>query len=108
MIGAFTSNYEVIELLCSIDIEQTAFSFHAHQIPENVEIGAGDTIIVHDAPTGIAFGESYTGERRATLYRAGPWGRIWTQITSMLDLGELYEVGFNPVADAAKFSSPKG
>jgi hypothetical protein len=108
MIGAFTSNYEVIELLCSIDIEQTPFSFHAHQLPENVIIGPGDTIIVHDAPSGVEFGETYTGERRATLYRASPWQKFWTQITSMLDLGELYEVGFNPVADAAKFSNLKG
>lgn len=108
MIGAFTSHYEVIELLCSIDIEHTASSFHAHQIPENIEINAGDTIIVHDALAGIGFGEHYIGERRATLYRASTWGRIWTQITSMLDLGELYEVGFNPVAEAAKYSNLKG
>jgi hypothetical protein len=108
MIGAFTSHYEVIELLCSIDIEQTALSFHAHQIPENIEVKAGDTIIVHDALAEIEFGAAYTGERRATLYRASPWARLWTQITSMLDIGELYEVGFNPVADAAKYSAPKG
>lgn len=108
MIGAFTSNYEVIELLCSIDIEQTPFSFHAHQIPENVEVGPGDMIIVHNAVSDIGFGETYTGERRATLYRASTWQRIWTQISSILDIGELYEVGFNPVADAAKFSTLKG
>ncbi|HQT64848.1 MAG: hypothetical protein B7Z75_08250 [Acidocella sp. 20-57-95] len=99
--------YRQIELLCSIDIEQTPYSLHAHAIPENVEIGPGDTIIVHDAPTNIAFGETYTGERRATLYRASTAQRIWTQFTSMFDIGELYEVGFNPVAEAACFSSLK-
>lgn len=108
MIGAFTAHYEVIELLCSIDIEQTATSFHAHQIPENIEINAGDTVIVHDAMADIGFGETYTGERRATLYRAGPWARMWTHITSILDIGELYEVGFNPVAEAAQYSNLKG
>ncbi|HQT38139.1 MAG TPA: hypothetical protein PK231_01855 [Acidocella sp.] len=102
-----SSPYQIIDVLCSIDIEQTPYSLHAHAIPENIEIGPGDTIIVHDAPTNIAFGECYTGERRATLYRASALQRLWTEFTSIFDIGELYEVGFNPVAEAACFSSLK-
>jgi hypothetical protein len=89
-----------IELTCAIDIEQTAESFHAHAIPDGVEINPGDMILVHDAPSDIGFGESYTGERRATLMRANPLVRLWTELTSIFEITELYEVGFQPIADA--------
>jgi hypothetical protein len=89
-----------IELLCSIDIEQTPESFHAHAIPEDIEIGPGDQIIVHDAPTTIGFGEKYTGTRKATLIRATALQRLWTEFRSIFEVSELYEVGFQPIADA--------
>ena len=41
-----SAKYREIELLCSIDIEQTPESFHAHAIPEDIEICPGDQIIV--------------------------------------------------------------
>ncbi|HQT66914.1 MAG TPA: hypothetical protein PLI12_08300 [Acetobacteraceae bacterium] len=83
-----------IELLCSIDIEQTVESFHAHAIPEDVEIGPGDVVMVHDAPSVIGFGEKLTGQRHATLTRAGFFDRIWTEFSSIFEIAELYEVGF--------------
>jgi hypothetical protein len=95
-----SAKYREIELLCSIDIEQTPESFHAHAIPENVEIGPGDQIIVHDAPSTIGFGEKYTGTRKATLIRATALQRLWTEFSSIFEVGELFEVGFQPIADA--------
>ncbi len=89
-----------IEVLCSIDIEQTAESFHAHAIPEGVEIGPGDVVTVHGAPVNVAFGEHYVGERRATLVRANVFVRLWTQFSSIFEIGELYEVGFSPASEA--------
>jgi hypothetical protein len=89
-----------IELICAIDIEQTWESFHAHAIPEGVEIGAGDTILVHDAPTDIGFGERYVGARRATLRRANILQRLWTEFSSIFEIMELYEVGFQPISEA--------
>jgi len=85
---------------CSIDIEQTAESFHAHAIPEDVEIGPGDTVQVHGVPYEIAFGEMFSGECRATLVRANVFQRAWTVFTSIFEIGELYEVGFSPASDA--------
>jgi hypothetical protein len=90
-----------VELLCTLDIEQTAESFHAHAIPEDVEIGPGDTILVHDAPS-IGFGEVYAGERRATLTRATALDRLWTKFRSVFEITELFEVGFQPITDAKK------
>jgi len=89
-----------IELLCSIDIEQTAESFHAHAIPEGVEIAPGDVVTVHDAPVDVAFGQHYVGERRATLVRANLFQRLWTQFSSIFEIGELFEVGFSPACEA--------
>ncbi len=86
----------IVELICLLDIEQTPESFHAHAIPEGAEPGPGDVITVHDAPTGIGFGERYTGQRRATLQRASRARRFWTEISSVFALTELYEVGFCP------------
>jgi hypothetical protein len=89
-----------IELLCSIDIEQTQESFHAHAIPEGVEIRPGDIVTVHDAPENIEFGGHYIGERRGTLIRANALVRLWTQFSSIFEIGELYEVGFLPASEA--------
>ncbi|CAG4911813.1 unnamed protein product [Acidocella sp. C78] len=75
-----------IELLCSIDIEQTPESLHAHAIPEDVEIRPGDVVIVHDMPTAIGFGTRLTCARRATLRRAGPIERWWVEFRSILEI----------------------
>ncbi len=90
---------EHIPLRCSIDIEQTAASFHAHAIPENVEIHAGDVVMVLDAPYEILFGEHVICERLGVLIRAGLLTRLWTRISSLAEISELYEVGFQPLAD---------
>ena len=86
----------IVELICLLDLEQTPESLHAHAIPEGAEPGPGDVITVHDAPAGIGFGERYTGQRRATLRRAGRARRLWTKLSSIFELAELYEVGFCP------------
>ena len=80
---------------CTIDIEQTPESLHAHAIPEGVAIRAGDTVVVHDMPGRIGFGERIAFEGRATVTRAGPLGRAWAQLGGLLELTELYEVGFD-------------
>jgi hypothetical protein len=90
-----------IHLTCDIDIEQTVESFHAHAIPNGVEIYPGDVILVHDAPAAIGFGERYTGTRKATLFRANPLIRFLTQLSAIFEITELYEVGFQP-------ATPKG
>lgn len=83
-----------LDLVCSVDFENTAESLHAHAIPENVEIRPGDVVTLHDAPDFVPFGERLTCERRATLFRAGPLTRFWTELRSIFEIAELYEVGF--------------
>ncbi len=84
-----------VEVPCTVDIEQSFDSLHAYVELEGVEVGPGDEVLVHDAPTEVGYGERVVCERRATVVRAGPLGRLWAKITGLLELTELYEVGFS-------------
>src|SRR3954447_13350091 len=93
---AWLTGGRTIEVPCVVDIEQTADSLHAHAIPEGIALRPGDTVLVHGAPTSIGYGERIRTPCRATVRRAGPIRRWWTQLTALLELTELYEVGFQP------------
>lgn len=84
-----------IDVLCDVDIEQTPFSFHAHAVPDGIEIRPGDRVLVHDAPR-VGFGEHVSCRCHATVTRAGPIERLLVQMQGLLALTELYEVGFEP------------
>jgi hypothetical protein len=84
-----------VAVMCDVDIEKTAESLHAHAVPD-APIGPGDSVLVHDIPTEIAFGQHIQCRCPATLTRALPGERLWTEIVSLLELTELYEVGFLP------------
>jgi hypothetical protein len=85
-----------VEVPCMLDIEQTAESFHAHAVPEGIELRPGDVVQVHNAPTHVDFGDCYTRPSRATVTRAGWLDRAWTRMTAPFEMLELYEVGFQP------------
>jgi hypothetical protein len=87
---------KTVSLRCEFDLEQTAESFHAHAIPEDIEIYPGDMVMIHGAPQNLGFGEVFAGEGTATLYRAGMLGRAWTVFSSIFEVTELFEVGFQP------------
>jgi len=84
-----------IELPCTVDLEQTTESLHAYVDIEGLEIGPGDEIIVHDAPTEVPFGDRLLCQRRATIVRAGLLGNVMARIRGYLELTELYEVSFS-------------
>jgi hypothetical protein len=80
---------------CLIDIEETADSLHAHAVLQDIEIRPGDVVILHDAPTGIAFGDRISCECRATVRRASWLERLWVRTTALFEITELYEIGFS-------------
>ncbi len=86
----------VIEGMCRLELEQTPESLHAYAVLDGVEINPGDTVLLHGAPSGIGFGERGMFDCRFTVRRAGRLLRAWTQLTGLLELTELYEVGFLP------------
>jgi hypothetical protein len=85
-----------VEATCALDIEKSPESFHAYSVPEDIDLREGDQMLIHGAPTSIAFGTQMTMTCRATVLRAGPIERVWTRFTAMFELTELYEVGFAP------------
>lgn len=81
---------------CTVEIEQTGESLHAHVALEGAEPEPGDEVIVHGAPSRIPFGEKMTVRCRATVLRAGPLGRLKARFEGYLELTELFEVSFSP------------
>lgn len=84
-----------LDVPCTVDIEHSFDSLHAYVDLEGVEVGPGDEVIVHDAPTEVPFGERLVVQRTATVVRAGWPERLLTKLLSRLELTELYEVGFS-------------
>lgn len=85
-----------IEVPCTVEVEQSFDSFHAHAIPEGVVLRPGDRVIVHNAPGHVEYGEVRSYQTRATVLRAGLFTRMWTEFSSILELAELYHCGFEP------------
>jgi hypothetical protein len=90
----FTAGHTV-DMPCTVDLEQTTESLHAYVEIDGIEIRPGDRVIVHDAPTQIAFGEHVISNRRATIIRAGLLGGMLARLRGYLELTELYEVSFS-------------
>jgi hypothetical protein len=65
-----------IEVDCTLEIEQTAESLHAHAIPEGVEIRPGDRVLLLATPPRVGFGERVNLAARARVRRAGPQNRV--------------------------------
>jgi len=81
---------------CSIEIEQTSESLHAHVVLDNdVEIHPVDEVTIHGAPIKVKFGDRLNLRRTATVTRAGTLRRMLTHIAGYLELTELYEVSFS-------------
>ena len=84
-----------IRVPCTVEIEHTPESLHAHVDLKGIDVGPGDRVMVHGAPAHIPFGESRTFDCHATVVRAGSFGRLRARIEGYLELTELYEVGFS-------------
>lgn len=82
---------------CRIEIENSHEHFHAHvELAGGVALNPGDKVRVHGDPIMIAFGESATFDRVATVERATAVERMWTRFAGHFEMTELYEVSFSP------------
>ena len=86
---------ETLEIECDIDLERSDDSFHAYAIPR-VQVGPGDSLVLHDMPSRLVYGECRQFRARATLTRASVLYRLWTEAAGLFELTGLYEVGFQP------------
>jgi len=87
---------QTFETPCTVEIEQTPESLHAHvEFEGDVKIEPGDQVLVHDAPTEAPYGERLIVRRTATVVRAGWLERAWTRLAGNFELTELYDVSFS-------------
>jgi hypothetical protein len=84
-----------LEVPCTIEIENTPESLHAHVELDGIDARPGDMVRVHDAPTMVPFGERLVRRSRATITRASVLARALAHLNGYRELTELYEVGFS-------------
>ena len=90
-----------IDVPCTAEIEQTSDILFANVALQGVDVKHGDALIVHEAPSHIAFGEHSITQSTATVIKANWLDRAWTRLASYFELTELYEVGFQPAQHMA-------
>lgn len=81
---------------CHVEIESSFDSLHAHAVPEGITLRPGDRVVVHDAPEAVHWGDRKSYSTTATVYRAGPLTRMWTEAAAFAELFELFHCGFEP------------
>jgi hypothetical protein len=94
--SATTLKRRNFNVACNVEIANTAEALHAHVFLNGLEVEAGDSVLVHDAPTEVVFGQSLSCDRRATVSRASWLDKLWVRVSSRFELTTLYEVSFSP------------
>ncbi|MBS0240580.1 MAG: hypothetical protein JSS20_00290 [Proteobacteria bacterium] len=85
-----------IEVPCTIEIENTFESLHAHvELDGDLQIEAGDVVQVHGSTIRVPYGEKVSLRRLATVSRASPLDQALTKLAAWFELTELYEVSFS-------------
>lgn len=90
-------NRQAIVVPCSIEMEQTHDTLHAHVSLEGLDVDYGDEVLIHAAPSHLDFGERLVTSSHATVVRASSFERLRVRMMSYLQLTELYECGFQPL-----------
>lgn len=81
---------------CTIEIENTFESLHAHvELHGAAPVDAGDEVLVHGDMIRVPYGHKVTLQRLATVTRASGLERALTILAARLELTELYEVSFS-------------
>jgi hypothetical protein len=85
------------ETLCTINVECSASSVHAHvELDGDLALAPGDRVKVHGPPIQVGFGQSLKLRRAATVQQASVLERAWVRLAAHFELAELYEVSFTP------------
>ena len=93
---SWTGGRKRFDVPCTVEIEQTSETLHAHVVLDgDIDIQPGDEVMVHDAPTSVEFGEWLVVRRTATVVRGTLLDRLRARIEGYLVLTELYEVSFS-------------
>lgn len=91
---AWTLWRRTFQVPCTLDLEASDETFHAHVALEGVEVREGDAVQVHGAPDRVAFGQKKLLASQATVAQASAPRRLLTRVLGVSHVTELYEVGF--------------
>jgi uncharacterized Zn finger protein len=96
MISTLFGGRKSEEVGCTITVENTFESLHAHvELDGDIAIEPGDSVEVHGEPVVVPYGEKRVLRRTATVSRAGMIERAWTRATGDLEFMELCEFSFS-------------
>ncbi len=84
-----------VEVACTVEVENTFDHLFTNVELEGIEVGPGDEVLVHDAPTDVPYGRRLLVRRRATVIRASWAERLWTELTGGFEFMELLEFSFS-------------
>jgi hypothetical protein len=79
---------------CTVTIVHSNESLEAHVELDGIQVRAGDQVLVHAAPTDVAFGESVECRRQATVVRGNWIDRLWARWRGAIEINELYDLSF--------------
>ncbi len=94
MIGGRLFRQTVDDVPCTVTVIHSNESLEAHVDLQGVQVSAGDQVLVHGAPTDIAFGEQVMCRRTATIIRGGWLDRVWAHWRGAIEITELYDLSF--------------
>jgi hypothetical protein len=96
MISELITGRKRFDVPCTIEVEHTFESLHAHvKLEGGILIHPGDEVLVHGAPVEVPYGEKRVFSRQATVQRASWMERLWTRATGDFEFMELCEFSFS-------------
>ncbi len=95
MIEGLRLGRSTIDVPCTIEIEHTWESLHAHVELEGLTVEPGDEVHVQGGEIVVPYGESRVLRRMATVTRASAPERLWVKMTGDFEFMELLEFSFS-------------
>jgi len=95
MIEGLRLGREKIDVPCTIEIEHTWESLHAHVELEGLTVEPGDEVHVQGGEIVVPYGERQVLHRMATVTRASAPERLWVKMTGDFEFMELLEFSFS-------------
>ncbi len=95
MIAGVTLGRRSFDVPCTIEIEHTWESLHAHVELDGVTVEPGDRVRVHGDRISVPYGERLVLRRIATVTKAGVAERLWVRLTGDFEIMHLLDVSFS-------------
>lgn len=96
MLEALKLGRERFDVPCTVEIEHSWESLHAHvELDDGVCVEPGDEVHVQGGEISVPYGERVTLRRMATVTRASAPERLWVKLTGDFEFMELLEFSFS-------------